>query len=449
MKPRTFATSSVFLLLACFQSGFVEGARGGGLAQVYTSKGSSNQTATATAKNYNVVLKKLDSLKRRSATASSGKGSYGQTKDSLKAALDSHIEDMLAQFSDVVTPNSSGQSKPSIKSSNVVGDSFASYSAYLPPSALAIVQNSDDVQYIEEDYRVQTKTLQKWSPWGLSRLNSKVKNSGAYGYYDAGFTYSETGSGVTIYVLDSGVNSNHVEFNGGRVVSAISTIAEYAQNPVDDVGHGSMIAGVAAGLRVGVAKEAQIKSVKVIASDSGSVSDTVSGMQWIVNDWTSNGSKSGIVNMSVGLSSTISKVMDDAVKSAQAAGIAVVIAAGNVAIDACTTSPSSSGAGIIVGSISNTQDVISNFSNFGGCVDIFAPGENILTSTNDSNEDLVLEKGTSLSAPFVTGVLALYLEKNPKATPQDLKSYLLSTAIPVVGQLPSNTTNLALFYKLP
>ncbi|OLY83271.1 Extracellular serine proteinase, partial [Smittium mucronatum] len=210
------------------------------------------------------------------------------------------------------------------------------------------------------------------------------------------------------------------------------------------------VAGILGGRKLGASKGVTIKSVKVLSNTSGSVSTAISGIQWAVQDWTNNSTGNAltaILNASFGTTDSVSLTLNAAFASAYQANIFPVIASGNSAIDACTLSPQSAGVGLVVGSISYTKDYQSSFSNYGGCVDIFAPGEKIIYPRSGTFDQYFNGAGTSFSAPFVSGIAALYVEKNSQSTPDQIKQYLLSKALPRVTRVSKNTTNLLLNYQ--
>ncbi|PVV00436.1 hypothetical protein BB560_005180 [Smittium megazygosporum] len=420
-------------------------------------------------KVYNIIMKSPLSDEDITGSGSNRKRYLGKRQRSrgvnrslrgmLKQQLQEHLDTLTDQIQSVLheqvvsselpQQNVSESVNPEVSSSAVIGDSFAGYTAILDDTAVQAVAQTDGIQFIEEDFPLSASSVDSrtWTPWALSRLNIPDGNQGSYGYYDRNFKFAETGKGVTAYILDSGVNGDHLEFSGNKVINKVGTVTANKLNPDDDMGHGTMVAGMLGGNRLGVAPDVKIKSVKVIASAGGSASNIVSGLNWIVGDWTNSSYPASVVNMSVGTLQSISKTIDAAVVSAENSGLFISIAAGNIGIDACTTSPSSSGAGFVVGAISHEKDALTSFSNNGPCVNILAPGESLVLANYKDNSGYEVEDGTSFAAPVVAGIAALYLEKNPKATPKEIKQFIISNSSPVATNIINNTTKLVAYYN--
>lgn len=245
------------------------------------------------------------------------------------------------------------------------------------------------------------------------------------------------GSGVTVYVLDTGVRITHEEF-GGR--------AEWGANfaggaDQDNNGHGTHCAGTIGGKTYGVAKAAKIVAVKVLSDGgSGSYNAIISGVEWAVK----NGK--GVANMSLG--GGYSAALNDAVNAAAAEGVLFSNAAGNCNSDSCSFSPASATDGVCVGSTelasNNGQQVDSrsSFSNYGACNDVFAPGSSIVAAYRGSDSAYATLSGTSMAAPHVAGVLAIGLQANPGFTPAQLRKWVIDTSVSDHVQNPgSNTPN--------
>ena len=252
--------------------------------------------------------------------------------------------------------------------------------------------------------------------WGLDRLDqtSTVLNQ-TYNFADV------AGSGVRAYVMDTGVQTNLAGF-GGRVLVGYDALAKPKdpnQSGVDCNGHGTGVAGVIASSVYGVAKSALIVPVRV-ADCSGGVSaeSIVKGIDWIVKNHPRN--TAGVVNLSVAVNK--SKIVDDAIARLYNAGLVPVVAAGNQGADACRISPAGAPRAFTVGS-TNVNDYRTNTSNFGDCVEIFAPGGVVATEGLGGQS---VRSGTSFSAPHATGAIAVYLSKYPKARPAEVIGALMS-----------------------
>ncbi len=265
--------------------------------------------------------------------------------------------------------------------------------------------------------------------WGLDRIDQRPVD------LDGVYAYPNGGAGVDVYVVDTGIRSTHEEF-GGRVDTsrAFSTLAD-GYGSEDCNGHGTAVAGVIGAATYGGAKQVTLHPVRVFdCSGNGTISDILAGLDWVASDFAASRVKKGkrivggapaVVNMSfeVLLYSAVNGAVDSLVRD----GITAVAAAGNDADDACWYSPSSTDSAIVVGS-TNPDDTMSSFSNWGPCVDLYAPGYGITTTYGRSDTDVVQFAGTSVAAPHATAVAALYLADHPKASPAEVESALLVNA---------------------
>ncbi|WMS87090.1 S8 family peptidase [Pleionea litopenaei] len=269
------------------------------------------------------------------------------------------------------------------------------------------------VDFIEPDQRVTLNATQNNATWGLDRVDQRS------GSLDSQYTYNTTASNVNVYILDTGVN-NHSDF-GGRVSSGYDFI-DNDNNTSDCQGHGTHVAGTVASATYGVAKGADVIGVRVLdCQGSGSYSGIISGIDWVAQ----NHVKPAVANMSLGGGASSS--VDNATNNLVSAGVVTVVAAGNDNSDACNYSPARVTNAITVGS-TTSSDSRSSFSNYGSCVDIFAPGSNITsTSMNGGSQTM---SGTSMASPHVAGVAALYLANNPNATPSQVEQALEDNATP-------------------
>jgi subtilisin family serine protease len=237
-----------------------------------------------------------------------------------------------------------------------------------------------------------------------------------------------------VYVVDTGIDASHFEFSG-RVLSGFDAISG-TDGRTDCNGHGTHVAGTVASTTFGVAKTANLVPVKVLACDgSGSYSGVIAGLDWIVKTRTAG--QKAVVNMSLGGGASSS--LDAAVSSVISSGVAVVVAAGNSNIDSCTTSPARVAAAITIGSTTET-DSRSSFSNFGKCVDMFAPGSNIKSTVPGSSS--AIYSGTSMASPHVAGVAAVAIGRTAM-TPTELATYLRGTATSgVLANVATDSPNL-------
>ena len=268
---------------------------------------------------------------------------------------------------------------------------------------------------IEQQHETTFTTMdtQDGVTWGLDRIDGTV---------DSSYTYLSSGAGVRIYIVDTGVDAAHPDF-GSRVSDGFDAFGQNLDQ-TDCQGHGTHVAGIAAGNYFGVAKSATIVPVRVLnCSGQGNTTTLTAGIDWILA--THPGGTPAIVNMSLG------GPKDDAVNAATSrlvsAGMSVVVAAGNSNVDACSFSPASAQGVIAVGSIA-IGDTKSGFSNWGTCVDTFAPGSRINSNSPFNHSTAVQKSGTSQAASFVSGIIATYLSSGIAASPSSAETKLYELA---------------------
>lgn len=273
------------------------------------------------------------------------------------------------------------------------------------PAVASVVQNKT----------VHINDTQTGPTWGLDRIDqADLPLDSAYTYPDS------AGSGVTAYIIDTGVRITHTAF-GGR--------ASYGYDAVDDDstaddgnGHGTHVAGTVASSTYGVAKAANIVAVRVLDDDgSGTTAGVVAGIDWV----TENAQFPAVANMSLG--GGADTTLDTAVANSIAAGVTYAVAAGNDNANASSYSPARVASAITVGA-STSADARSSFSNYGSVLDIFAPGSSITSTYNTSNTATSTLSGTSMASPHVAGAAAVYLGENPSATPAQVTTALTSAA---------------------
>ncbi|GAB1101277.1 MAG: S8 family peptidase [Shewanella algae] len=277
-----------------------------------------------------------------------------------------------------------------------------------------------NIKYVEQDQRVSIEPMveaagdQGGATWGLDRIDQRDLS------LNSNYHYDYDGSGVTAFVIDTGVRNTHNEF-GGRASSGYDFI-DNDNDSSDCNGHGTHVAGTIGGSSYGVAKNVNIVGVRVLnCSGSGTNSGVISGINWVKN----NAQGPSVANMSLG--GGASQALDDAVNAAVAAGISFVVAAGNDNSNACNYSPARAANAVTVGSTTST-DSRSSFSNYGTCLDIYAPGSSITSAWYNSNSATNTISGTSMASPHVAGVAALYLAENPALSPTQLTNLLVSRA---------------------
>jgi subtilisin family serine protease len=289
------------------------------------------------------------------------------------------------------------------------------YSAKLTDTQAKRLAADPAVASVEQDQRVHVDATQSSAPWGLDRIDQvNLPLSGTYTYPDT------AGSGVTAYVIDTGVRITH---------SQISGRASYGYDAVDGDttasdgnGHGTHVATTIAGSTYGVAKSAKIVAVRVLDnSGSGTTSGVIAGINWVTN----NAVKPAVANMSLGGSASTS--LDTAVANSISSGVTYAIAAGNSSANAANYSPARVSTAITVGA-TTSSDAKASYSNYGSTVDIFAPGSSIIAGYNTSDTATATLSGTSMATPHVAGAAAIYLAGHPSATPATVSSALVSGA---------------------
>lgn len=289
--------------------------------------------------------------------------------------------------------------------------------------------NHPHIDIVEPDRLVERSSYQNSVRWNLDRIDQRDIN------FDSKYYYTNSAENVTVYVVDSGINYDHVDFEG----RASFGFDVFGENGADCDGHGTHVAATIGGKTWGVAKKANLVSVRVLDCDGNSTtSRVIAGINWI----NENASGPSIVNMS--LSGGGSYAMDAAVRNSIESGVTYVFASGNSNADACNYSPSRVGEGITVAA-STSADSRASYSNYGSCVDTFAPGSSIRSAWIGSNTMERTISGSSMAAPHVTGAAAIYLQDNPNASPGEVEAYILSetTKSVVTG---SNSVNNHLLY---
>ncbi|KZN29875.1 alkaline serine protease [Pseudoalteromonas luteoviolacea S2607] len=278
--------------------------------------------------------------------------------------------------------------------------------------------SNPSIDYIEQDQIVTITPMVDASAdqgnaiWGLDRVDQRDLP------LNSNYHYDYDGSGVTAYVIDTGVRISHAEF-GGRASHGYDFVDNDADSS-DCNGHGTHVAGTIGGGAYGVAKNVNVVGVRVLGcTGSGSYSGVISGINWVKD----NASGPSVANMSLG--GGVSQAVDDAVNTAVASGVTFVVAAGNDNSNACNYSPARAADAVTVGS-TTSSDARSSFSNYGNCLDIYAPGSSIKSAWYNSDSATNTISGTSMAAPHVAGVVALYLDENPSLTPSQIDSLLSS-----------------------
>ncbi|TDB80864.1 S8 family peptidase [Micromonospora sp. KC721] len=316
-----------------------------------------------------------------------------------------------------------------------VGDVYSAaitgFSAKMSAAQARRLAADPAVAYVEQDQVLTAQATQTNPPsWGLDRIDQR------YLPLNRSYTYPNTASNVRAYIIDTGIRITHTDF-GGRATWGTNTVDS---NNTDCNGHGTHVAGTVGGTAHGVAKGVRLVAVKVLnCSGSGTTTGVVNGVNWV----TANAVKPAVANMSLG--GGASTTLDNAVNNSIRSGITYALAAGNSNANACNSSPARVAAGLTVGATTST-DARASFSNYGTCVDIFAPGANIVSAYRTSDTATSSLSGTSMAAPHVAGAAALVLSANPSYTPAQVGSFLTSNATTGVVTNPgSGSPNRLLF----
>lgn len=306
----------------------------------------------------------------------------------------------------------SDRSSRKIRTENKIDKAFKGAVVTMTATQASQLRTNSRVAVIEKDGIVHTTAEQLNPVWGLDRIDQKslpLNNS---------YSYTSTGSGVKVYVIDTGILPTHNEFSG-RMLTGYSPIS--GGSTVDCNGHGTHVAGTIGGSTYGVAKGVSLVPVRVLdCFGSGFISDVVSGVNWVIGQYTT-GSKA-VISMSLG--GGVSSILDSAINAAITKGITVVVAAGNSSANACNYSPARVPSAITVGA-TDINDALASFSNTGSCVDISAPGVNVVSAYYLSNTSTATLSGTSMATPHVSGAVALELEASYK-TPSQIQAALNS-----------------------
>ncbi len=308
------------------------------------------------------------------------------------------------------------------------------FAASLSNQAVERLRRNPNVAYVEADSTVSIVGDQADPPsWGLDRVDQRNLP------LDDNYHYDFTGSGVRAYIIDTGIYFDHNDF-GGRAVSGFDAIDGGSAD--DCHGHGTHVAGTVGGTSFGVAKDVTLVGVRVLnCNGSGTTSQVVAGIDWVTDDH--DAGEAAVANMSLGGGANTS--IDNAVRNSIADGVTYAVAAGNESTDACSRSPARVAEAITVGA-TDRNDTRASFSNYGTCLDLFAPGVSITSAWIGSPTATNTISGTSMATPHVAGAAALYKEANPSATPQQVRDGLVNNATTgVVGNPGAGSPNRLLY----
>ena len=316
---------------------------------------------------------------------------------------------------------------------HVYSATITGYAAEMSEAAARKVTADPRVAYVAQNTRRHVLDIQNDpQSWGLDRVDQRNQP------YDQMYMYSTTASNVSAYIIDTGIRITHTQF-GGRARHGRDTI-DNDNDTSDCHGHGTHVAGTVGSRDFGVAKGVTLYGVRVLDCQGfGSDAQVIAGIDWV----TANAVKPAVANMSLG--GGFDLVLNQATQRSIASGITYAIAAGNSNSDACQESPGSTPEAITVGA-TTISDARATFSNVGTCVDIFAPGFGIISTSNLNDTATRGLSGTSMASPHVAGAAALYLATHPTATPQQVRDALVTAATPAkLTGVPAGTPNLLLF----
>ncbi|MFI7065452.1 S8 family peptidase [Kribbella sp. NPDC050124] len=351
---------------------------------------------------------------------------------SANAIPDSYIVVLAGQRSQAETraTNATLASSYDVKVAKQYDASVKGFSATMNAEQAKKLAGDKRVAFVQQNQKITMS--QDNPPWGLDRSDQRDLP------LDKKFTPSGAAENVNVYVIDTGIYAAHKDF-GDRAAVGTDTVGD-GQNGVDCMGHGSHVAGTIAGSTYGLAKGAKVFGVRVLdCKGSGSTESVIGGIDWV----TKNAKKPAVANMSLG--GGADDALDAAVKASVDAGITYAVAAGNESSDACGGSPARERSAITVGA-TDDQDQKASFSNWGKCVDLFAPGVDVESVGITDPESTATMSGTSMATPHVAGGIALYLSDHPDATPAEVTTALVGASTPdKVGDPGEGSPNKLLF----
>ncbi len=301
------------------------------------------------------------------------------------------------------------------------------------PGAEALLRHNPQVALVEPNRVFTATTVENAVPWGLDRIDQRSRP------LNAQYRYGSDGTGVSVYIIDTGIRTSHSDLRPRASVG----FDALGGNGQDCNGHGTHVAGIAGGTIYGVAKKAALVAVRVLDCGGGGTTRSVlDGVDWV----SAHHANPAVANMS--LAGPADTAIDHAVQNLIANGVTVVVAAANNGTNACNFSPARVPEAITVAATDST-DARASFSNFGTCVDLFAPGKDILSDYNRSDDDTATESGTSMASPFVAGVAALLRQRHPGDSPLRVSDSLRVEATSNVVSNPGTGSPNKLLFSSP
>lgn len=290
---------------------------------------------------------------------------------------------------------------------NIYSSALKGYVVTMSAKQAETLSEDEQVSWVEQDSEVRVSQTQESAPWNLDRVDQRTLP------LDAQYNYTGIGEGAHVYIVDTGIRVTHQEF-GGRASVAYDGVFD-GQNGNDCNGHGTHVAGTAVGFTYGIAKGARVYAVRVLnCSGTGFISTVVGGVDWI----TANRIDPAVANISL-TAEGFSPTLESAIDSSVAQGVVYTVSAGNNAADACFYTPARTPAAITTGA-SWQEDGRAAFSNYGSCLDLFAPGNTVVSAHIANDTALSTRTGTSMSAPLVAGVAAVFRGMNPTISPEEV-----------------------------
>ena len=307
----------------------------------------------------------------------------------------------------------------------VFSSAIEGFTSEMSAEQAKLLSREQSVLVVEQDAPISIQSTQLAPQWNLDRIDQRNMP------LDSSYNYTATGNGVHAYIIDTGIWPTHVEF-GGRASVAYDNVGD-GQNGVDCNGHGTHVAGIIGAATWGVAKNVYLHGVRVLpCSGNGQISNLIDGIDWVTQHH-QNPAVANISAAAMGTSPSLETALTNSINS----GVTYSVAAGNNAMDACNFTPARTPAALTVGG-SDEFDLRARYSNYGTCIDLFAPGNLIVSTWAGSDTATNNLSGTSMSAPMVAGVAALYLENNPTAGPSAVAQAIMSSA--TNGVLTTNDT---------